>query len=312
MIISLLKDDKLGKSISGLLIACATLVTANLHATSLVYNLRIAETSRQRIFKENAVKNKHNFISSVILVEQFRKQYNGIHNNLSGGIATLIYVKDSYYFRADFAAAQVRVPQTHFSQVQTDDLLLSAGYRHQLNQITKLTVSALLGIPTHKDTNLQHYSMGTGHVGIGLQIDGSVLYSQNHKHSIISAIRFIHFAKRNAALTLARQTRCFELDLGNLADLFIAHYSNWGRHGFEFGYNPSFGFATSIKPRLDAAVHAASFMSSSFYSFYSCGFLIKDMRSAVVFGMSGGFSHTPKDVGYRYGVTTWAGFRINF
>ncbi|MGC2310848.1 MAG: hypothetical protein WA432_04465 [Candidatus Babeliaceae bacterium] len=282
-------------------------------SVSIVYNLRISETTkRQRLEQQFG----YPFIAVVTLFDQWRNIKDGTHDNIGGGLGTFLYSTKSFYIRADFAAAHARESNKaldlRFSRTQTDDLLFSGGYSRVLNKRTKMTLSGILGIPTHKDLSPEGIQFGTGHVGLGVQLDGSFVYSANQKQILMAATRYIHFFPRTIVFDINNQNERFDFHVGNLIDLFIANLSNWGRHRLEIGYNPSFLFGAKIYPAFDEVVQQTNFIRSSFYSSYKYGFLIYRLPSAVTLGISYGFDHIPKKFGNKYIVTLWASWGLNF
>ncbi len=285
-----------------------------LQSATIVYNLRIAEsTKRQAQALESTYRRPS--LAVLALVSQFSKSRDDIRFWYTGGLLSLYHAKKSFFIRADMAVAHVnqKTCDTKFSRTQTDDILVSGGYSFAMNERTRFTLSALLGIPTHKDTSLEGIQLGIGHVGLGGQLDGAFFYSPHMNHTIFTAIRYIRFLPRDISACIANQHLKFNFNVGNVIDLFISHASRWGRHKFEFGYNPTFIFQAHICPRLDLFTDRVNFIRSSFFANYRYGFLIhQKFPSGIAGGISYGFEHIPKDVGLKYAVTLWAGWGINF
>lgn len=285
-----------------------------LKGISIVYNLRIAEaTKRQR--EHISTYHLKPSIASLTLLNLNRKTYNNIHQNVAGGLITLLSTYKQAYIRLDTAAAhnKQKLPELGTrARTQIDDLLFSGGYSFKSKQHARMTLSGLLGIPTHRDTGFLCPEIGTGHVGLGGQFDASCFYRPHY--AVLGAVRFIHFFPRKTSL-LAPTCRTPDFHLGNLADLFIAHQCNWQQHHWEIGYNPTFAFDAHFCPALPtlrALVNQIGFIRSSFYTSYLYRFLIRHHGSALILGFSYSFDHRPKDFGIKRGVTLWGTWGINF
>jgi hypothetical protein len=281
------------------------------YPVSIVYNLRIAETTKRQALEE---RHRNPFIMAATFFNQWRERYSGPHELITGGLATFIYSYCSLFARADFAVAHVseKGQDLCFSRTQPDDILFSLGFSHKFRERTKITLSGLLGIPTHKDLSFDGIQFGTGHVGAGLQLDGSFAYSKNGHHSLMGAARFVRFFPRPVCFAVGELTQLFDLDIGTIADLLIVHHSNWGRHRVEVGYDAAWGFGAAIQPALVEVIEKASFMRNSFYGSYRYGFLICSIPSAVTFGLSYGFDQRPKQFGLKQIITLWGSWGISF
>jgi hypothetical protein len=284
-----------------------------LHAAiSIVYNLRIAETTKRESFNPLFSRPA---IATATLFNQWREKYNDIFQNIGGGLGTINYAPTSYFYaRIDFAAAHVyeKNGAVRFSRTQTDDILFSSGYTYASSERKKITLSGLLGVPTHNDTSLEHIQFGYAHYGLGAQVDGAWHYLPRLNFSFRSAARFIHFFPRRAPAVVNNQIMNFDFNIGNLVDLFIAHHINVGRHRFEAGYNPSFFFAATIKPFLADATRGANYIRSNFYGSYKYYFPVRNHMTAIAAACSYGFDHTPQDIGNKRVITVWASWSVNF
>lgn len=288
-------------------------VSIELYSASIVYNLRIAETTRRQALQGRSA---HPFIAAVTLFDQLRAEKNGAKYDDEGGLGTLLYSPKNSYLRVDFAVARVheKFKTYHFSKVEPDDVLFSFGYSHSMSKRFRMTASGLFGIPTGKDTSIQKGIMfGTGHFGIGAQIDSLYAYSKNLNSSIMSAVRIIHFFKRKISVEVNNQINFFDYNIGNLADILIAHNSSFGNHHkLELGYNLTILFNANIKPHLKNAIEATNFMQSSFYASYNYNFLISRLKSALILGLSYGLGHLANQFRTTYALTFWATFGISF
>ncbi len=273
---------------------------------SLVYNLRVTETiSLQKINEES----DKPFTISSLFFDQFRKRLDNTKERVLAGLQTFIYSPENYYFRVDFAAGNVMSKKNscQFSRTQTDDILFTAGYGYKINDYNSVTFSGLFGLPTHKDLVLENIQFGYAHIGLGAQIDGTLIYTSNKKSLLRPAIRFIHFFQRSARY----KEKCFKFVLGNLVDLFIANHTNFGKHGFEFGYDASFFFGAKIHPYFKDATD--SYIFSTFYASYDYNFLIKKIKNSIALSFSYGLSHIPKNaLGFKRLIASWASWAVDF
>lgn len=280
---------------------------------SVVYNLRIAETTKRQHLNQHST--SHSKLAALTLFDQLRRTYNGIRETGSGGLGTFVYFPESScYLRADWAAGRVTEKisdMPHFSRVQTDDILFSGGYSVAMQQ-AKFTLSGLFGVPTHKDTSLQHNQLGVGHVSLGGQLDGSYMVPWHNNHTVFAAARFIHFFSRSVEAFFTPLYTHYNFGAGNLTDLFLAYHVNAGPHRFETGYNPTFLTNVTLKPYIAAVVNAINFIRSSFYGTYSYVFSSERFLQGIIAGISYSFDHRPKDFGYKRIITLWGTWGINF
>jgi hypothetical protein len=277
---------------------------------SIVYNLRVAETTKKSSFVQNVMKPS---AAVVTLFDQIRKRtFNDFYENIGGGLFSLVYFPKNFYMKMDCAVGHVEQKSRifHDSITQTDDLLFSTGYGFDATKKTKMTLSGFFGIPTHKDNGFGHAQFGTGHIGLGMQADGSYRYVS--KLSLRFAARLVHFFSRNVTIEINNQERHFKFTLGNLTDVLIAHHCNFGRHRFELGYNASFLNNAHIEPNLANVISQTNFIRNSFYASYVFGFLFRRHVSGIIVGFSYGYDRSPKIFGYKQLMTIWGSWGINF
>ncbi|MFZ5954729.1 MAG: hypothetical protein ACOYT8_06565 [Candidatus Dependentiae bacterium] len=292
----------------------------DLHAAStLVYNLRIAETTTSRRFEEFG---HLPWVAASTLVGQFRQSRADVNQALAGGLVTLSYAQKNWFVRLDFAAAHVRshssiLPELDQSRTQTDDLLLSGGYGFSWGERSQFSLSGLLGIPTHKPLDLPFVQFGSGHVGLGIQLDNNFKYCSIN--SLRSAARYIHFFQKQTTSLEIFNPAIFDFTYGNAVDLYVAHRTHWKqKHMFDFGYNPTFFFGAHIEPKVEEEINVEdindelNFIRSNFFAAYRRYFLIKGHPSGVTFGISAGFDHIPKRTGLKNIVSFWASWGITF
>lgn len=278
---------------------------------SIVYNLRVAETSKRIEVKSTLASPS---LGTFTGFGTFREKYNGIKHACGGGLFTLVYAPESFFLRIDAAVGRVSSNDhgVHFSRTQTDDLLFSGGYSPRISNKIRLTFSGLLGLPTHKDTSIAHIQLGYGHYGLGVQMDGSFIFSSNSNHTLRCAARFIHFFPRTVLIKVEGGHQQFKYGIGDLADLFIAFHGKRAEHSFETGYNPSFFFNARICPHFDSTVEKTNYIRNSFYGIYKYRFLINKITHMIAAALSYGFEPTPKVFGNKRIITLWASWSINF
>lgn len=295
------------------------------HGVTVVYNMRVAEiTKRQQL---NPSAKKPNILAGTT-VGQWRKLKDGSKQSLYSELGTYIHSSKSTYLKIDGAVGHVRnhIQGLIFQRTQTDDLLFTGGYGHTVGKRARLTYSGLLGIPTHRDFILDLAQFGTGHVGLGGQLDASYAYgstcspcTKNRSNVLFAAARLVHFFPRNVTSHDPRLTPlypCSEYSLkpGNLADLYFAHQTNWSkRNRFEFGYDASFiGFGSAINPSILNFPGSVVFIRHSFFGAYSRLIPIGDVKTGMIIGLSGGFDSRPPTFGNTYMITAWLLYGVLF
>ena len=280
--------------------------------TTIVYNLRIAEITKRQTTPNSQ---PHPFIVGVSFFDTYRKTYNDIFQNFIGGFGTFIYSNGPICLRADgaFAHAHQSFETLSSSATQLDDILLSLSYCNNVNENIKLTFSGILGIPTHKEEGFLHVQFGTAHVGLGFQVDNSWTYSKNKKHLFYGAARLVHFFPRSTEIPILTHLKSFDFNVGNLADILVAHHSRWSiKHQLEVGYNLTTLFNASLHPVIPNVTNQINFIRNSFYASYLYGFKCLDKPSAFILAVSYGFDHKPKIFGLKYSVTAFLSWGINF
>lgn len=276
-------------------------------AISIVYNFRIAQITKQPIFEKTTDKER---ILVALIFDQFRKKHTGVRQQFLGGLTSFIYDFSSYYFRTDFAVSHIKEKLngiTTFSGTQTDDILFTFGRNFVIDNRNVITLSGMLGLPTHQIDRLRHIDFGYSQIGTGIQVDGS--FDLNQIDTLLYGARYIYFVPRNAKDT-ADET--FRFTLGNIVDFLAAMKKKWNQHGFEFGYTARFRFGAHINPDLDDIVKRANYIRSNFYGVYKYKFIINNVLNRLLFNISYGFDHAPKRFGNAYVITLWASWNISF
>lgn len=273
---------------------------------SIVYNIKIAETTKRQPFEKNGT---HPSTIAVTPFDQYRNKYSGARQNYGGSMFSYIYSPEGYFARVDFAVAQVNTDHGTFVKTETDDLVCSGGYSFAAHDRAKFTISGLFGVPTHKDRSITEAQFGFAHIGLGAQFDGSLIFSKhNPDHSLRFAVRGIEFFNRKIKV----DSYSFNFTYGTLVDLYLALHINNGNNRVDFGYNPTFLVASSIKPFLQDAVKQTEFKRNSFFGVYKHRFSFKKHPSAAVIALSYGFDLEPLDFGNKRIITIWGMWSIAF
>jgi len=249
-------------------------------------------------------------ITALTAVYQSAVRYDELRWELAGGLATFYYAGTAWYFEVDTAVAHVHQKKNNssFGRTQWDDLLLTVGYCHPFSSHTRLTGSAMVGIPTHKDLGLQGIQFGTAHPALGLQCDGSFFYTDDYRSCVLGAARFLHFFPR----TIKKDAQSFDFHLGNAVDLFLAHNSIWEHHRIELGYNPTFVFSAAICPSFELVIRQTNYIRSNFFGSYRYVWTTQRLAGSCAVGFSYGFDHQPKDLGSKRVITAWGSIGISF
>lgn len=294
---------------------CA-LTTLPLNGISFVYNLRISETTR----RQAPIQAFRPQVALLTFANQTR-QRRAIqeYQHIFGVIATLAKFKNSFYTKVDFSVGRTRqyiagtsiTPPFFCKRVQVDDILFSAGCKIREGKRVKLSVSGLLGIPTHQDNGLTGLSYGTGHVGLGGQLDGSYTHTvERGFHQFLCAARIVHFFPR--IVPVLAQTQLFKFWPGDLVDVIVGYRVRIQKNNLEIGYNPTFLLHTTICPNIAGFSEQANYTRSNLYANYARFFKIKDHGAGVGLGVFYGFDHKPRAIGFKNIVTIWGAFGINF
>lgn len=280
---------------------------AAMPAISIVYNFRIGQATRQPIAGQSRRKN-----SVVALIfDLYQKRYSGLRQNFAGGFASFIRAFNASYFRVDVAASHMQqsslVPRATIAGTQTDDILFTLGRGFKITDKTTLTLSGLLGIPTHEMDSLPQISFGTGQKGTGIQLDGS--YYFNEQNSIVGGARYIHFFPRELIGPACKE---YTFTIGNIGDALFAYRYDKKKHGLEAGYTIRSLFGARITPTIADVAQQTDYLRSTFYAIYKYTFLINDTPNRLLFNISYGFDHDPKIYSNKYIVTVWGAWSVNF
>ncbi len=287
-------------------------------AISIVYNMRIASITRRQHANEPG-KHEHALLGTPF--GQWRALKTGTQQHDSGMLGSYIYGKPSYYIKVDTAighiASNVALPAdtrvVHVAHKQWDDLLFTGGYGYQLGSNGRIAYSALFGIPLHRDYIVEFAQFGTGHVGIGGQIDTAHAFGDSH--TIFFALRGIYFVPRNAywknpCLAPLLERSCYDVKLGTLFDIFISHQVRWAQaNRFEYGYDATFAPTSSIKPSL---IDDISFIRHSFFGVYFRTVPFLGRPTGFIIGLSGGFDSKPRLFANTYHLTLWGSWGVAF
>lgn len=295
-------------------VCAATLFYTNSWCVTEIYNMRVSTVASARIElneKVGATNIPGIFISKVLA--RIRTNKRGDDQLLIADICNLIYSYKNLYARVDGAFGYVR-ERLRFAttrHTQTDDVLLSAGYIHDISPRTSLTYTLVGGIPTHKDNSLQFFQFGTGHYAIGGQIDGIF---KNNSYSWITALRAVHFFESNAQVS--RQDvglASVELGLGNLTDIILSWFKTINNnHSIEIGCNPTFLTNVSTKPTLSPALPSYG-IRSSWYATYRYALATGKHPMALGVSASYGLDIAPSiDLASNRNLSFWVSYMIKF
>lgn len=281
----------------------------SLFATSLVYNLRIGQVTKQ--FTTENTNKRNRAVSFVgLLFDQYFKQHL-LAQNYVGGFFSGIYDFEPYYVRTDFAVSQVNQTADHVRSsfgTETDDLLFTLGRNFFPNDKAVVTLSGLFGVPTHKNTTLQHMGFGVAQVGMGLQLDGS--YIIKDPHTLLYGSRYLYFVPRNAADIYGN---LYRYSIGNVVDLLLAYKYNWPTHGLEGGYTFRADCGASIAPYVDEAVKATNYTLNSLYFIYKYRFKTGRISHRFLANISSSLGNTAQDNHSFFMVmTVWVSWGIRF
>lgn len=274
---------------------CIGLVLLNdaLMALSLVYSFRVAQITQRPIVQEKD--NKPDSLAPLIF-DYFQKSKNfNIRENYAGGFVTYNHNYTKNFFRADFAVAHVGQTvdcKKTVDVIEPDDILFTVGRNIFHNERSSMTVSGLLGLPTHAINTLERVGFGNGQVGVGVQLDGVFkLQSCN----FIWGSRYNYFIPRTA---YDKNQNKYNFTVGSIADVLVAVESkNILGHGGEAGYGGRWGFGAQATPTI-AILDRLSYMRNTFYGVYHYTFLTPQCAHRLLLSLSYGFDSKPKRFAY--------------
>ncbi len=288
-----------------LLLPCISYVP--MLAVSVVYNFKIAQITRQPITDRTVQRDT----MSWLLFDFFQKNSQlKIRENYAGGLMTFNHCfAEKYYFRTDFAVGhthQTIKKRTEVDITEPDDILFTSGRNFEISEKSRVTLSGLLGIPTHSVNTLERVGFGTGQVGVGVQLDG--LYKFNNHCDILCGTRYNYFIPRTAFDALDNS---YKFTVGSIADIIIgAQSNNLLPHGVEGGYASRWGFGINSIPKI-SELESKSYQRNSFFLIYKYTLLTKRVAHRLLLGASWGFDSKPKLYGYK-AIMGWAAWGIAF
>lgn len=300
--------------------ATKTILAFNLILTStmfpIVYSFKIAQITRRPLTKHNESDNAKNtpYSFSTLPFIQFQEKYLGnIFERSIGDYSAFVYDFASvYYFRTDFAFSHLHQKQcnvTTFSQTECDDLLFTIGRNFNPTAKSRVTASALFGIPTHESYILQHLTLSAGQIGTGLQLDG--LYNLQSNVDFLWGTRYLYFVPANAKDTLGNNHK---FTIGQGADLLVALKSNWPKshHGVESGYSAHWNFNGKVCPKIITIPDNTNSLRNSLYLVYKYGFKSKKYSQQILLSSSYGFDSNKMNLGYKWSCMSLVSWGINF
>jgi len=291
---------------------CTLFYTPLLFSITFVYNLRIAETTRTRNTAFGKLKPS---VAALTPLAQFRGFDTDFHQSAGGVLGNYIYATDDWYARINAAVGRVHADGPtvgEFGATEFDDLLLTGGYSWQMAEKTRISFSGHFGIPLHRDYVGDLVELGTGHVGLGLQLDG--VHAFNAEQALLIAARAIYFFPRDVTLTLDGTTLHIpKFRLGNVVDFFITyqHIFDEERHLVGAGYDLTYTFGTD-DPTDPSHIRTLNTTQNSLFATYRYAFPIKEHLSAIILGFSYGFLKVPAPLNHGYSATVWLTWGINF
>lgn len=281
----------------------------SLSPISMVYNFRIAQITRQPIV--NLENNSSNTVGTV-LFDFFQKSYTGnIFENYSGGFINFNHTfSGPYYFRTDFAVSHITQTINDVKtvdEIEPDDILCTFGKTFLLHANSHVTLSGLIGIPTHSVFFLQRIVFGGGQVGIGVQIDG--LQKLTQKTDFLWGARYNYFLPRAAQDALHNS---YKFTVGSIADLLLGLQTSMSfAHGIEVGYSGRWGFGAYAVPTIPL-LSQINYMRNNIYAVYKYTFLTNKTAQRATLSLSYGRDSKPKDLGYQYAFMIWGGWGMKF
>lgn len=279
-----------------------TLYIATALGNTIVYNLRIAETTLKIPLKEGTT---HNYLGAATTVAQVRNQLDTTKLIFFSELGTFVYYAQSYFIRLDaaFANARIRTNGVTLSQkTETDDLLFTGGYGHTFNDQMSGTFSALAGFPTHGVRRIDTAYFGYAHYSLGAQVDFAYLFNKYLNSKIIIVGRGVHFFKRDAS----RIPLLVRLDGGNIFDIFCSYGFGPAWTKFDIGYDGTL-FSNFIQTNIQVPLY----IRNSFYATCTHSFKIKEHSSACMLGISYSFDNKP-EIGFKNIITAWASLWMRF
>jgi hypothetical protein len=301
-----------------IIIAIGGLYCFHAQAISIVYNMRIASITRRQ--HANVPGNEAHALLETPF-GQWRALKDGTKQHDAGILNSYIYSQASGYIKVDTAVAHIvsdipvpaRNKTLHIARTQWDDLLFTGGYGQKLGSKGRITYTGLFGIPLHRDYILELAQFGTGHIGIGGQVDSSYMLTDHE--TMFFALRGIYFVPRHArvdnpCLQSAYEQSMYDIKLGTVFDIFISHQTMWNTYNrLEYGYDATFAVGGSINPPVTNGV---TFTRHSFFGVYFRTVPVFGKLTGLIIGLSGGFDSKPECLGNRYHATLWGSWGFAF
>jgi hypothetical protein len=281
--------------------------------------MRLSIISRQLLnYKETSNGSDHH---PHILIEtpfgQSRHYNEGTREADGGTMSTYMYYQPSHYFSADIAFARIvsRNEELTVARTQMDDFLLTGGYGHAIKERGRIAYSFLFGVPTHRDYALEVVQFGTGHFGLGPQLD--LAYHFPSDDALFFAARCIYFIPRDAEqknpCLPSYPCNTYKVRLGFLADLLVSYLKTWHEtNRCEIGYDATLGFSSSLSPSIAQLDFSEPFIRHSFFGAYIKNFCINRINNSIILGLSSGFDNRPRNFHALYHLTGWLSWSVAF
>lgn len=274
--------------------------------TSIVYNFRVSEITKHPIFKNTHHRNH----VLTILFEEYEKKRNGEVENFLGNLTSGIWsFNRNNYVRVFTAVANMREivhKKTVYSGTGWDDVLIMAGHEWKLNTKSRITLSGLFGIPTHKIKTLKHLDFGINQFGFGGQLDG--LHEITDHHAIYGGGRYVYFKPRHA---LNNMNKSYYLSSGNILDFLLGYRFHGDKNDFDLGYTIRTKLGAFVRPYIAGFKANANYVRSSFYAAYKRKFRIFDIPNRIILDITYSFDHKKNQFAKRI-IGSWISWDINF
>jgi len=278
-------------------------------AVSIVYNFRVAQITKRSIVETHAPKSNN---ITLLPFDYFQKTRDfTIKENYGGALVAFTRnFKNGYYIRADTAFGHVSQKNKNITTTcitEVDDILITGGKNILKTKNSHITLSGMLGIPTHETTSLQRPTLGFTQFAIGAQLDG--LYGWSNKTDFLWGTRYVYFIPRTAR---DNSDNRYKFTVGSLADLLIGIQTNTNvslTHCFEGGYTGRWGFGAHATPKIDN-IERFNYIRNSIYLVYKYT-LQRKFTHRFLFDISYGFES--KQNSYNYDIfLIWASWTIAF
>jgi len=279
------------------------LVSNSISAVSLVYNLRV-----RRIFNIPAVLERIQSRTIFSIVPIFFRRTSDIETSAhtlikerrsaGGALLNMRYIPSKHGWievttgvEKDSGVFEGEGEGLNAARAGLDDLVLSGGYRHFLNNWQAVGYG-LIGLPTRRKVTLcDRYTPLVGtrfyNVGIGGEVSYSIISELKRSVAMILQARFIHGFNRKWFPILPKEDR---IQPGNSSDLLFSVQWREKRTVFEAGYDATF-FSNQAIITPQTTITTDTFVRHSWFA-------------SVARGVEDGFFDRPTIFGAGFNVNT--------